>query len=247
MDTSLNKILAFFLIPTVLIIAAFVYFSWNKERQTQELQNKPIVNTQDWYQGNKDAQVTVVSYEDLQCPGCKVYSEQILPQLSSKYSTNVKFVFKQFPLITIHQYAMKAAQASEYVGNKAGNEMFFTYLSKVFALQEQKKSPTDQNLIDIAKDLGVDVSTMQQDLLDQKYYPDVNADMKDGDKLKLQGTPSVFVNGVQVNNITVEAISAVIDQELAKLAPVPSAAEQAPVSTETSSSESTTTTSEQAQ
>ncbi len=139
--------------------------------------------------GPEDAKVTVIEFSDFQCPYCQRFATQTLPQLRQAYGDKIRFVYRDFPLSAIHQYAMGAAEAAE-CANEQGK--FWEYSDQLWANQAALQV-TD--LKSYAGKIGLDQAQFDACLDGHKYVADVQANVADGNKVQVQGTPTFFVNG----------------------------------------------------
>jgi len=157
--------------------------------------------------GPADAKVTVVEFSDFQCPYCS-RAATVVDQVKEKYGTRVRFVFRQFPL-PMHENARGAAEAA-LAANAQGK--FWQFHDKAF--QNQSKL-TREGLEGIAKEAGLDLAAFKKALDSKTFAADVDSDMKLGESVAVNGTPTMFINGARVANPTsFEAISAQIEGAL---------------------------------
>lgn len=149
-------------------------------------------------EGPATASVTVTEYGDFQCPACKGAYDLINKPLLDKYGSKIRFVFKQFPLQGIHQYALEAAEASECAADQG---KFWEFVDMDYAHQDDLSS---QALRDWAKNLGLDTDLFERCLSSGIKKKAVLADFAEGEKLGVDSTPSYFVNGekVKINLVT---------------------------------------------
>ncbi len=184
--------------------------------QRQEAKNQPLnaekiakISTADAPAfGPAGAKVTIVEFSDFECPFCSRAADAA-HAIKAKYSDKVRFVFRQFPL-PFHPNAHVAAEAS-LAANAQGK--FWEFHDKMFANQKALDRPS---LEGFAKEVGLDVSKFKQALDQKTYAATVDAEMKLGEEVAVDGTPTMFLNGARVANPTdVAAISAQIDQVLA--------------------------------
>lgn len=158
--------------------------------------------------GPEDAKVTVVEFSDFECPYCSRSAEAVT-QIKEKYSDKARLVFRQFPL-SFHKNAHLAAQAS-IAAHKQGK--FWKFHDLLF--KNQKELGRDK-LEAYAKDAGLDMTKFKAALDNSLYAKQVDDDMALGKTVFVQGTPTMFVNGVRVQDPTnFVAISAAIDGALA--------------------------------
>jgi protein-disulfide isomerase len=154
--------------------------------------------------GPEDAKVTVVEFSDFQCPFCS-RAATVVDQVKEKYGTRVRFVFRQFPL-PMHPNARGAAEAA-LAANAQGK--FWEFHDKMF--QNQSKL-TREGLEGFAKEAGLNVSEFKKALDGKTFAADVDSDVKLGESVAVQGTPTMFINGARVQNPTsFEAVAAQID------------------------------------
>ncbi|MDD9939231.1 MAG: thioredoxin domain-containing protein, partial [Myxococcales bacterium] len=157
--------------------------------------------------GPKDAAVTVVEFSDFQCPFCSRAADTVTA-LKKKYGDRVRFVFRQFPL-SFHKQAHLAAQAS--LAAEAQGK-FWPFHDRLFEDQSALQRP---DLEATAKALGLDMQAFKKALDDGAHADQVDADFKLGERVGVEGTPTIFLNGERVENpLDVDAISAAIDAAL---------------------------------
>lgn len=89
------------------------------------------VSASDWVRGDKNAKITIVEYSDLECPFCQRF-HVTLQSILEKNKGKVNWVYRHFPLVSIHQFAEPLAQGAECAGDLGGNEVFWKYLDENF-------------------------------------------------------------------------------------------------------------------
>jgi protein-disulfide isomerase len=158
--------------------------------------------------GPADAKVTIVEFSDFQCPYCS-RAASVASQIKSKYADKVRFVFRQFPL-SFHQNAHIAAQAS-LAANAQGK--FWELHDKMF---ENQQKLDRESLEASAKEIGLNLAEFKKALDDKAYESIVDAELKLGESVAVDGTPTMFLNGKRIANPTdFDAISKEIDTALA--------------------------------
>lgn len=158
--------------------------------------------------GPDDAKVTIVEFSDFQCPFCS-RAHDTLDQVMNAYAGKVKFVYRQFPL-NIHPNAEKAAEAS-LCANDQGQfwKMYDTLFANQRALEEPKLS-------EYAKQVGLDQAKFEECLKSGKFAQAVKDDQAAGEKLGVNGTPAIFINGIPFNGaVPFDELKETIDSELA--------------------------------
>ena len=137
--------------------------------------------------GKLEARIQIVEWSDFECPYCSRVGGP-LTQLQAKYPKDVAVFFKQFPL-GFHKNAQKAGEAS-LAANAQGR--FWDMHDIMF---ENKKALTEDKLMAYAQQLELDVEKFKSDLNSGKYAARVKADMAEGQKIGVRGTPSVYIQG----------------------------------------------------
>jgi protein-disulfide isomerase len=178
---------------------------------TSELQTAIAANGASTF-GPVNAKVQIVEFSDFQCPFCS-QAANVVHQIRQKYGDKVRFTFRQFPL-PMHPNAIEAAEAALAAGTQG---KFWEFHDRLFKNQQKLDRA---GLEEHAKETGLNVAAFKKSLDEHKFAPVVEADMKLGEKVQVNGTPSMFVNGTRVANPTnFEAVSALIETALKGGAP----------------------------
>lgn len=161
--------------------------------------------------GNARAAVTLVEFSDFQCPYCGRFAPT-LKQVEAKYGDRVNVVYRQFPITSIHPYAFKAAEAS-LCAHEQGK--FWALHDAMFADQE-KLAVSD--LKAAAARLGLDAKKFATCLDTGRFTEQVQEDVKEANRLGINGTPALLVNGVAIDGgaVPFEVVAKAIDRELAR-------------------------------
>ncbi len=163
--------------------------------------------------GNPDAPVTIVEFGDFQCPFCGRFFQQTLPQIKEQYvkTGKVRFVYRDFPLVSIHNEAQKSAEASE-CANEQGK--FWPYHDLLYERQNQLGVANYKRW---AEELGLNAAQFNECLDSGKYSDEVQKDYEDGLALGVSGTPGTFINGRLVAGaLPFSQFATIIEEELAK-------------------------------
>ncbi len=186
--------------------------------------------------GAGSKKVTLVAYEDFQCPFCGQYFPT-LRQISETYKNDITFQFRHFPITSLHQNAFAASRAAEAAGlqDKPGkSDKFFAMFDALYQSQSQwSVSSTPQSTFEqYATLLKLDLAKFKLDYASSQVNDAINADMAEGNRLGVTGTPTFFLDGKQVKiNNTVAAFSKAIDTEIAKKNPGSSTTVMTPTTT----------------
>lgn len=150
--------------------------------------------------GSPDALITIVEYSDYQCPFCLRHFQQTMPQLQAYIDAGqVQYLFKDFPLTSIHPQAPKAHEAARCARELAGDEMYWTMHDLLFINQAVWSQPPVPQHIPVLKELAAQAGLPQAEFdecLDSGRYANaVNAEVVEGTQLGVRGTPAFFING----------------------------------------------------
>jgi len=180
----------------------------------QQVMNKMDLKNQP-ERGPKDAKVTIVEYSDFECPFCARVYTTLEQEVLKDYGDKVRFVFKNFPLSSIHPWAEDGAVASECAFQQ-GNDQFWAMYNGLFSKQgEITKDNLRDKATEIAQGAGMDVAKFQECFDGKKTLDAVKADQSEGTALGVNSTPTFFVNGRRLSGAqTPENFKQLIDQEL---------------------------------
>lgn len=172
--------------------------------------------------GNQDAKVLIVNYDDFQCPYCAKMHASLFPGLLKEYSGKVKFIYKDYPLVEIHPWAMHAAVDANCLADQNG-DAYWDFADYVHANRTAIGGHSPQEAFDNLDKLA----TQQGD----KYHLDaqklgacvkksddsaIRASMAEADKLGVDATPTLFINGERISGIIPDDVMhSIIDHALA--------------------------------
>jgi protein-disulfide isomerase len=170
-----------------------VYQDLLKKNPVQMLVQKPVApvinvtySADDPMRGNPKAPVTIVEFTDFQCPFCK-RAQDTVTQVEQNYPKDVKFVTRMYPL-PFHDRAKPAAEAGMCAKEQG---KYWEYREKMFDKQELSDADLDR----YAKELKLNVAKFDKCRSDHKYAARVEADINEGRKYGVNGTPHFFING----------------------------------------------------
>ncbi len=146
--------------------------------------------------GDPDAPVTIVEYTDFQCPFCSRHVQQTFPFIKENYIDEglVRYVFKDFPLTSIHPQAVGAALAARCAGDQ---DAYLEMHDLLFAAQGEWANQSNAMALfaGYAGQLGLDTALFTTCMESNKYEASVMADLEEGVSLGVRGTPAFFING----------------------------------------------------
>ena len=138
------------------------------------------VGTRDHARGPKDAPVTLVKYGDYECPYCGE-AHPLLKELMERLGQQVRFVFRHFPLDTVHPRARRAAQAAE----AAASQGRFWEMHDL--LYEHQDELGEEDLMRHAAELGLDLGRFEEDLTNDNHAWRIEEDRLGGDRARGSG------------------------------------------------------------
>ena len=172
--------------------------------------------------GSKDAKVVLVNYDDFQCPFCSRMHQTLFPEILKEYGDRVLFLYKDYPLAEIHPWATHAAVDANCLATQS-NDAYWDLADYLHA---------NQHVVSDAKGIaaqfdGVDRATLLAGQMHQvdvvklhacikaQNEDQVKASIKEGDVLGVTATPTIFVNGEEVDGaLPISQVRAVLDRAL---------------------------------
>lgn len=146
------------------------------------------ITAADHHRGRLDAPLQLIVYGDYECP----YTRRALIQIRTvraELGDTLVFVFRNFPLIEIHPHAMHAARIAEAAAEQG---KFWEMHDMLF---EHQRALTDRDLLDYARQLGLDETRLSRDRESESVLSRIESDVDSGESSGVQGTPSLFING----------------------------------------------------
>lgn len=146
------------------------------------------ITGKDHIHGKEGASIELVEYGDFQCPYCrKAYF--IVKEIEKELGSNLKYVFRNFPLTELHPNALNSAITAEIAGGKG---KFWQMHDILF---ENQKHLEDSDLLEYAKKVGISETDFREEFDDDMYYNKIREDYNSGVKYNVEGTPTFFING----------------------------------------------------
>ncbi len=159
--------------------------------------------------GPVDAPVTIVMFSDFQCSACSAV-HPVLKKAIKEYPGKIRLVVRDFPLESIHENAWHAALAAG-AANVQGK--FFEYTEVLYTHQD---ALDDASLKKYAAELGLNVKQFELDFNSSQVATEVRKDIADGEAYLISSTPTIFINGIRVRNLSLDGLKAAIERNLSK-------------------------------
>jgi protein-disulfide isomerase len=171
------------------------------------------VNPLDHVEGNASSSVVIIEYGDFQCPACRSYYP-IVKQMAQEFSSQAAFVFRHYPLTSIHLNAEFGARAAEAAARQG---KFWEMHNLLYEKQDEWSTKADfMPLFDSYAELvGIDKAKFDADFNSKEVKDFVRAERNYGNSIGIQGTPTFYINGKKIENPTsAEAFRLLINQAL---------------------------------
>ncbi|MCD8261847.1 MAG: DsbA family protein [Bacteroides sp.] len=153
------------------------------------MSEKFVITAQDHVMGPENTPVKIIEYTDYQCPYCGDAYYVLNEVLNYMDKKEVRFVFRNFPLVQLHPYALHAAVAAEVAGAQS---KFWEMHNLLFENQDKLE---DFHLLMYARHLGLNEEQFETDFSDPRFLQKVQKDYDSGIQNKVMGTPTLFING----------------------------------------------------
>ena len=145
--------------------------------------------------GPSNAKVTIVVFSDFECPYCRALAKTLRDNVPQKYPTDVRIVFKDFPIDAIHKWARAASEAAHCLGNQKPGA-FWAFHDWVFEHQQEvNESNLRDHVLTLAKQQNLDVLQVSSCMANHATAREVSQNQQIGAGLQISQTPTSFVNG----------------------------------------------------
>jgi len=181
-----------------------------------DVANRPI-------RGNPAAKVTIINFDDLECPYCARMHQSLFPSTLDRYKDKVRFIYKDFPLEEIHPWALHASVDANCLAAQS-SEIYWGYVDYLHSHGDEVTGP-DRDLkksfaaLDRIARQEATIAKLDTAALDacmaKQDETDINNSLKEASALGLDGAPALFVNGERINGaVPEEQVWIAIDRAL---------------------------------
>ncbi len=182
----------------------------NAPVETPQIVRYDVPVDDDPFLGSNDAPITIIEFSDYECPYCRQWHSEVYTRLMDTYGDQIRFVYRDFPIESIHPNARSAAEAAN-CANELG--VFWDFHDKLFSMELGLGSEAYQ---EYASQLGLDSGEFQECIDSGRYQQEVRADFDFASNLGVRSTPTFFINGIAVVGAQpFEVFQQVIEKELA--------------------------------
>ena len=180
-------------------------------REQIQLENAPV-------RGPADAPVTIVEYSDFTCIYCHRFFLTLERPLFERYGDKVRLVYKNFPLTGLRSWSEEAALAAA-CAFRQGNQQFWALHEKLFEGATRLREGRAV-LLELAQQAGLNLPAFTGCLDQRDGLPEVAQDIREGERLGVNGTPTFFVNGRPIPGlVSPQHFFQIVDEELAAAQP----------------------------
>jgi protein-disulfide isomerase len=165
------------------------------------------VAKRDHIQGSIDAPIMLLEYGDYECPYCG-QAYPTIKDIQERLGDRLCFAFRNFPLVNSHPHAQHAAEAAEAAGAQG---KFWEMHDLLF---ENQEALDDEDIVQYATTLGLDANRVISDVLAGTHAARVREDFRSGARGGVNGTPTLFINGVRHEGTPDSLLAALIERGL---------------------------------
>ena len=160
--------------------------------------------------GPENAAITLIEFSDYECPYCRSWHAEVFDRLMETYPDQVRVVYRDFPLTSIHPNAVPAAEAANCAYEQGG---FWEFHRKLF---DGVYGLSTEAYTQYASEIGLDQAGFEECLNSRRYKAEVEADFEYAANLGVRSTPTFFLNGLPIVGAQpFEVFQEVIEKELA--------------------------------
>lgn len=195
---------------TIIVLAGILFLGGKKTQETAveaepiEVDSNTLVKEDSYKLSSDTATVTIVEFLDFQCEACRA-AHPVFKKITEEYKGNVNFVIRYFPL-SGHYNSKIAVKAAESAGEQG---KFWEMHDILFEKQEewgneQKRLNTEQTVgffVSYAETLGLDTVKFKESVQSTKFDEKINRDLAEATSLKINSTPTYFINGQRFNSV----------------------------------------------
>lgn len=205
MTDNINKFVWLFRCCSVVVISLLLSYVF----VAQDMKSGTVFT---WTKGNPKSPVTIEAFNDYQCSSSKTFNDE-LKKIEIEYKDRVRIIFRNYPLIGTHKFALEAAQAAEAAGMQG---KFFEMVDTLYGRQQQWGISGD--IKDVftayARELGLDIERFFRDMRSKQVRKQISLDLERGKSLKVEGTPTILVNGKDIGPPTLKLLRDAIEESL---------------------------------
>ena len=160
--------------------------------------------------GSEDAPITIIEFSDYECPFCRRWHDEVFDKIRDEYPDRVRFVYRDFPLTSLHPNAVSAAEAASCADEQ---DAFWEFSEMLYS---DEYGFGEDAYVKYAQDLELDIPGFEECIEEGRYSDEVQADYEFASSIGVRSTPTFFLNGIAVVGAQpFEVFQDIIEKELA--------------------------------
>ncbi len=173
----------------------------NKELTGQDIELAPITS-EDHILGNPNAKIKIVEYSDTGCPFCRMF-HITMHKIVEESDGKVAWVYRHFPIESLHPNAFSEAIATECAYEQGGNQLFWAFTDEIYKRTKSNNTFTSEDINQIAEDLDLTMYAFNDCVENKVYEEKIQAQILSGQIAGVRGTPASFIviDGKVIDNI----------------------------------------------
>ena len=212
-----KKLVISSILVLILIFLGLGYFYKNGEVKKEELQTKSnsnsLIRDHSIKFGDNKKNISVVEFLDPECESCALF-HPIMRKLYKEYHEDIQLVIRYVPNHKNSRFAVKILEASR-VQNKYEEVLSVIFEKQPLWAQHNNEKP--ELLWELLTAIpNLDIAKLKNDMNNPKYDEIINIDTSDARKLGVRGTPTIFVNGVELKTLSTKALFDLVEAEIYK-------------------------------
>lgn len=195
--TKKNKKITYSIIGLIVVLFLMWWGFGTYQANQNAVPYTQIENIGEHETGNLEGEITMVEFSDFQCPACKLQQAFVKSALAN--FPELKLIFKNFPLSSIHPRARVAAEAAESAGLQG---KFWEMHDLLFENQEEWSNLVNpkNKFVEYAQSLELNIEQFKTDLTNPAVIEKVNLDIAEANSLGINATPTFIIDGKKIQS-----------------------------------------------
>lgn len=206
---------AVLIVLAIVVVGGLLYFSGRDDDAPETTDAAPAISDQlvrdDSAVLSSGDEAVFVEFLDFECEAC-ISLFPVIEQLRAEYGDRVSFVVRH---MSLHGNSLNAAKAAEAAGEQGEFEQMYTRLFESPEQWGHKDESQEDVFASYAEDMGLDMQRYREDLADPAIAERIEQSLQDGKDVGVEGTPTFFLNGEQLEPETVDDLKRSFDDALA--------------------------------
>jgi protein-disulfide isomerase len=164
--------------------------------------------------GDPDSDVTVVAYEDFECPGCGQYAREVYPAAVAEFVEDGRIAYehRDFPVTVGGEWSWRVPNAAFAVAEDAGEDAYYAFVKEVYRFQDEYD---EGNVAGLAGEVGADEEWVEEAIEEEPFCEQIHDSVDEAEDRGVSATPTVFVGDEQLEAPAADELREAIEAELA--------------------------------